>query len=261
MQKIILITGASSGIGKALAEQMAASAHTLLLVARNMAALETIKETCVQKGALVHLFQSDLSQKSGVEQLAEKVTATVPYLSVLINNAGISQRSQAEMTAEQVDRDIMELNFFSPVRLTKLLWPLFLKAEKANIVNISSVTGTFGFPQRSAYAASKHAMEGFFESWMLENNHLHIHFTTVAPGRILTNISLNALKADGSKHQELDEGQKNGISAEKCAEKIIDAISKNRRKIYIVKEERILLVAYRFFPSLFVYLVKKLGLK
>jgi dehydrogenase/reductase SDR family member 7B len=188
-------------------------------------------------------------------------TATVPYLSVLINNAGISQRSPAENTAEQVDRDIMELNFFSPVRLTKLLWPLLLKAEKANIVNISSVTGTFGFPQRSAYAASKHAMEGFFESWMLENKHLHIHFTTVAPGRILTNISYNALKGDGSRHQEMDKGQQKGISAEKCAAKIIDAIRKNKRKVFIVKEERILLIAYRFFPSLFVFLVKKLGLK
>ena len=261
MQKIILITGASSGIGKALAEQMAASAHTLLLVARNMAALETIKETCVQKGALVHLFQADLSQKREVELLAENVHATVPYLSVLINNAGISQRSPAENTAEQVDRDIMELNFFSPVRLTKLLWPLLLKAEKANIVNISSVTGTFGFPQRSAYAASKHAMEGFFESWMLENKHLRIHFTTVAPGRILTNISYNALKGDGSRHQEMDKGQQKGISAEKCATKIIDAIRKNKRKVFIVKEERILLIAYRFFPSLFVFLVKKLGLK
>jgi short-subunit dehydrogenase len=261
MQKIILITGASSGIGKALAEQMAANGNTLLLAARNMEALENLKLTCENKGAEVHLFKADLSQNSGVELLAEKVTATVPYLSVIINNAGISQRSQAENTTAQVDRDIMELNFFSPVRLTKLLWPLFLNAEKANIVNISSVTGTFGFPQRSAYAASKHAMEGFFESWMLENKHLHIHFTTVAPGRILTNISYNALKGDGSRHQEMDKGQKKGISAEKCAAKIIDAIRRNKRKVYIVKEERILLIAYRFFPSLFVFLVKKLGLK
>ncbi len=261
MQKIILITGASSGIGKALALQLAANDTTLILVARNLAALESIKAICAQKGAAVRLFQADLSKMEEVEVLAEKVKSSFPYLSVLINNAGISQRSPAEETSEQVDREIMELNFFSPVRLTKLLWPLFLKAEKANIVIISSVTGTFGFPQRSAYAASKHAMEGFFESWMLENKHLHIHFTTVAPGRILTNISYNALKGDGSKHQEMDKGQEKGISAEKCAEKIISAIEKNRRKVFIVKEERILLIAYRFFPSLFVYLVKKLGLK
>jgi short-subunit dehydrogenase len=128
-------------------------------------------------------------------------------------------------------------------------------------VNTSSVTGTFGFPQRSAYAASKHAMEGFFDSWMLENKNPNIHFTTIAPGRILTNISYHALKNDGSEHKILDEGQAKGIPAEICAERIVKGIQQNKRKVYIVKQERILLFLHRFFPSLFVYLVRKLDLK
>jgi dehydrogenase/reductase SDR family protein 7B len=261
MTKTILITGASSGIGKALALQLANSKNTLLLVARNMDALQNVKTDCENNGATVHLFQADLSLMASVEALAHQVLQSVSHLDILINNAGISQRSQAEETSETVDRQIMELNFFSPVKLTKLLWSLLIKSPHANIVNISSVTGTFGFPQRSAYAASKHAVEGFFESWMLENKQPNVFFTTVAPGRILTNISYNALKNDGSKHQTLDEGQAKGIKAEVCAAQIVKAINHNQRKVYIVKQERILLLLHRFFPGLFVYLVKKLGLK
>jgi dehydrogenase/reductase SDR family member 7B len=261
MNKTILITGASSGIGKALAEQYTRKGNTLLLAARNLDLLQQLKVALEQKGAIVHIFQADLSKMDEVESFAQKVINTVPHLDILVNCAGISQRSQAEETSEAVDRQIMELNFFSPIKLSKLVWPLLLKSEHANIVNISSVTGTFGFPQRSAYAASKHAMEGFFESWMLENKAPHIHFTVVAPGRILTNISYNALKNDGTKHQVLDDGQAKGIKAQVCAAQIIKAVERNRRKVYIVQQERILLILHRFFPSLFVYLVKKLGLK
>ncbi|MCU0441317.1 MAG: SDR family NAD(P)-dependent oxidoreductase [Bacteroidia bacterium] len=261
MNKTILITGASSGIGKALALQWAQPNYTLLLAARNKQNLEDVKRECENKGAVVHLFQADLASMEQVDLLATQIKQLCPHLDILVNNAGISQRSQAEETAEKVDRSIMELNFFSPVRLTKNLWPLLTKSTHANIVNISSVTGTFGFPQRSAYAASKHAMEGFFESWMLENKAPNIHFTIVAPGRILTNISYNALKSDGTKHELLDEGQAKGIKAEVCAAKIVSAVAKNKRKVYIVQQELILLFLYRYFPSAFVLLVKKLGLK
>ncbi len=261
MTKTILITGASSGIGKALSEQYAMQGNTLLLAARNQTALQEVKQFCESKGAIAHIFQADLANMNDVSKLATEVSTTVSHLDILINCAGISQRSQAEETSEEVDRRIMELNFFSPVKLTKLVWPLLVQSKHGNIVNISSVTGTFGFPQRSAYAASKHAMEGFFESWMLENKQPHIHFTVVAPGRILTNISFNALKNDGTKHQVLDEGQAKGIKAEVCAARIVKAVNRNQRKVYIVQQERILLFLHRFFPAVFVSLVKKLGLK
>jgi dehydrogenase/reductase SDR family member 7B len=259
--KHILITGATSGIGRALAEGIARQGTILFIVGRNEKLLEEVRDACNSKGAVVTALSADLSQMQEVESLAKKITGMAPKIDVLINNAGISQRSQAEETSEEVDRKIMELNFFSPVRLSKSLWPLLLKSHHANIVNISSVTGTFGFPQRSAYAASKHAMEGFFESWMLENKSTNIYFTTIAPGRILTNISYNALKSDGTRHEVLDEGQAKGISAQMCAERIIKGIQQNKRKVYIVKQERILLFLHRFFPALFVYLVRKLDLK
>lgn len=259
--KIILITGATSGIGKALSEQFFAPTVTLLLVGRNKTALQQLQQQGTQRGAKVLFFEADLQHMTEVEKLAKNVFSAVTHLDVLINNAGISQRSLASETSELVDRQIMELNFFSPIKLTKLLWPLLTKSTHANVVNISSVTGTFGFPQRSAYAASKHAMEGFFQSWMLENDVRHVHFTTVAPGRINTNISVHALTSDGSTHQQIDEGQAKGISAQVCASQITKAIRHNKAKVYIVKQERILLLLNRFFPSFFVYLVKKLGLK
>jgi short-subunit dehydrogenase len=259
--KNILITGATSGIGRALAESIASQGTTLLLVARNQAMLQEVKKSCESKGAKVLVFNVDLSEMNEVNELATSIFSSVQHIDILINNAGISQRSLTTETIEAVDRQIMELNFFSPVKLTKLLWPLLVKSKHANIVNISSLIGTFGFPQRSAYAASKHAMEGFFESWMLENKEKHIHFTTIAPGRIFTNISFSALKSDGSPYQTLDEGQARGIRADVCAAKIIKAIKTDRRKMYILQQEHILLFFYRFFPSIFVYLIKKLGLK
>ena len=160
--KHILITGATSGIGKALAENVAKPGVVLLLAGRNETLLEETKTICTEKGAVAHVFRCDLSVMSEVEKLAASIRHSFEKLDILINNAGISQRSQTEETSEEVDRQIMELNFFSPVKLTKLLWPLLVRSAHANVVNISSVTGTFGFPQRSAYAASKHALEGFF---------------------------------------------------------------------------------------------------
>jgi dehydrogenase/reductase SDR family protein 7B len=259
--KTILITGASSGIGKALSESLAQPSVTLILAARNMDSLTEVKTFCESKGAIVNLIQADLSATEGVENLSTEIRNRFSKLDILFNNAGISQRSQAEETHEEVDRRIMELNFFAPVKLTKLLWPLLLKSSHANIVLTSSVTGTFGFPQRSAYAASKHAIEGFFESWMLENKHPGIHFTIVAPGRILTNISYSALTSDGGTHKQLDEGQAKGIKAKVCADRIIRAIEKDKRKIYIVKSERVLLFLHRYFPSLFVWIIKRFNLQ
>ncbi len=259
-KKNILITGASSGIGRALAIAMADKEVSILLAARNTEKLAQVQIECLKKGANCEIYLLDVSSEDSIRQFSEQVREKYAQIDVLINNAGISQRSQAEETALQVDRRIMEVNFFGQVHLTKQLWPLLCNSAHANIVLISSVVGTFGFPQRSAYSASKHALEGFFESWMLENTRNNIHFTTVSPGRIQTNISSAALKGDGSSHNKMDDGQLNGIPAEVCAAKIIAGIQKNKRKVYIVQKEMILIVLRKLWPSLFIKLVKKLKL-
>jgi short-subunit dehydrogenase len=259
-KKNILITGASSGIGRALAIAMADKEVSILLAARNTEKLAQVQMECLKKGANCEIYLLDVSSEDSIRQFSEQVREKYAQIDVLINNAGISQRSQAEETALQVDRRIMEVNFFGQVYLTKQVWPLLCNSAHANIVLISSVVGTFGFPQRSAYSASKHALEGFFESWMLENTRNNIHFTTVSPGRIQTNISSAALKGDGSSHNKMDDGQLNGIPAEVCAAKIIAGIQKNKRKVYIVQKEMILIVLRKLWPSLFIKLVKKLKL-
>jgi dehydrogenase/reductase SDR family protein 7B len=259
-KKNILITGASSGIGRALAIAMADKEVSILLAARNTEKLAQVQMECLKKGANCEIYLLDVSSEDSIRQFSEQVREKYAQIDVLINNAGISQRSKAEETALQVDRRIMEVNFFGQVHLTKQLWPLLCNSAHANIVLISSVVGTFGFPQRSAYSASKHALEGFFESWMLENTRNNIHFTTVSPGRIQTNISSAALKGDGSSHNKMDDGQLNGIPAEVCAAKIIAGIQKNKRKVYIVQKEMILIVLRKLWPSLFIKLVKKLKL-
>ncbi|MBC7383331.1 MAG: SDR family oxidoreductase [Bacteroidia bacterium] len=258
--KVVIITGASSGIGKALALQMADDGVQLILAGRRMDELIAVKIHCETKGAKCITLFIDMAEPDTIATFAIAVSRMFNCVDILINNAGISQRSQAELTGIEVDRRIMEVNFFGQVNLTKLLWPMLLNATHTNIVLISSVVGTFGFPQRSAYAASKHALEGFFESWSLENQHKNIHFTTISPGRIFTNISYAALKADGNPHQQLDDGQANGISSETCARKIISGIISNKRKVYVVQQELLLIILRKCFPYLFFKLVKKLKL-
>ncbi|OYU94743.1 MAG: short chain dehydrogenase [Bacteroidetes bacterium B1(2017)] len=258
--KVIILTGASSGIGKALAMQMAVPGAKLILAARRMNELTELVQTCEAKGAICHPLFLDVSDEASIKEFASKVKSLVNVVDVLVNNAGISQRSQAEETDIAVDRRIMEVNFFGQVSLTKSLWPLLCQSSHANIVLISSVVGTFGFPQRSAYSASKHALEGFFESWAIENKRENIHFTTVSPGRIQTNISLSALKADGTSHQVMDDGQVNGIPVDVCAKKIISGLLKNKRKIYVVQNEMILIILRKTAPFLYFWLVKKLKL-
>lgn len=258
--KTVLITGASSGIGKALAEGIAANGTKLILAARRLEELAKTKSICEAKGASCTVLFLDIADAKSIEDFVLAIKQNHTHIDVLINNAGISQRSQAEETPISVDRKIMEVNFFGQVSLTKSLWPLLLESTKANIVLISSVVGTFGFPQRSAYSASKHALEGFFESWLLENKHPNVFFTTVSPGRIKTNISFSALKSDGTPHATMDEGQAKGISAEVCAQKIIKGLLKNKRKIYVAKGELVLVILRKYLPFIYFSLVKKLKL-
>lgn len=258
--KVVVITGATSGIGRALALQMAAPNVHLVLAARRLDELSNIANECSLKGAICTPLFVDMANPNAISAFVDAIKNKYKIVDILINNAGISQRSHAEMTPIEVDRQIMEVNFFGQVALTKALWPLINESKKANIVLISSVVGSFGFPQRSAYSASKHALEGFFESWMMEKTNDKVHFTIVAPGRINTNISYSALKADGTAHQLLDKGQENGITPENCARKIINGFTRNKRKVYIAKQELVLVALRKCVPFLFFKLVKRLKL-
>lgn len=254
-KKTILITGASSGIGEALAIEYANPNIQLVLAARRVSALEKVKEICEKKGAAVVVIVADMSKQEAVENLAKKAHEAFGSIHILINNAGISQRSTIEETIFEVDRNVMELNYFSQIYLTKLLLPE-LKKNQGSIAVLSSLSGLFGFPLRSAYSASKHALHGFFETMQLEEPLLSI--TLVCPGRIRTDISLSAITSDGSKHGVMDDAQLNGIPADVCAKKIIRAIHNRKKLMVIAQKEHILLFFYRYMRPLFYIVARRI---
>lgn len=249
--KTVWITGASSGIGEELAYSCSRRGARVILSARNETKLENVKLNCENMGAKAFVFPVDLSDLQQIENVASDVLNQFETIDLLINNAGISQRGSALETLPIVERKIMELNFFGVVALTKKVLPAMIKNGGGNIAVTSSITGKFGFKLRSSYSASKFALSGYFESLRLELAGQNIHVTIAFPGRIKTDISLVALKADGKQQGTMDDGQESGISAKKCSEKFIRAIEKNKKEVLIGGKEVIMVHLKRFVPSLF----------
>ena len=202
--------------------------------------------------------QVDLSGNQQLDAVVKTVLVQTGRIDVLINNAGRSQRSLAKETPPEIDRNIMELNFFSVVELTKLVLPQMLKNGSGHIVVISSIAGKLGFSMRTAYSASKHALQGYFESLRTELANDNIKVTIVSPGRIKTNISVNAVTKDGSPYNIMDEGQANGMNAALCAAKIVKAIKKERKELLVGKTEILMVHIRRFLPSLYYKLVTRI---
>lgn len=255
--KIIWITGASSGIGKALAIEASKAGAKLILSARNVEALQEVQQLCI-KNSECQILPLDLTETSQLPRLTQEALNFFGQFDILVNNGGISQRSLVEETDLEIDRKIMEVDYFGSVALTKCVLPFMIEQKSGHIVVISSVTGLFGFPLRSAYAAAKHALHGFFETLRAEVIDRNIGVTMVCPGRINTNISYHALTKDGAEHGKMDEGQAKGIPADVCARKIISAIKKKKKEVYIAKGELVLIYLKRFFPTIFYNLVPKI---
>ena len=255
-EKVIWITGASSGIGEAPAYEWSKLGAQLILSARRESELERVKSACAFSERCT-LAPLDLSQQGDIEAVADRMLQQFGTIDILVNNGGISQRSLAVETDVAVDRCIMEVDYFSGVILSKKLLPAMVDKGSGHIVAISSIVGKFGFPLRSAYSAAKHAMHGFYESVWAEMNSQGIRVTMVCPGRILTNVSINALTKNGTPHGEMDHGQENGISAEKCAIKIIKAVRKNKKEVYIGKKDILMIYFKRYIPLLYYKLVSK----
>ncbi|WP_291862729.1 SDR family oxidoreductase [Marinilabilia sp.] len=255
--KIIWITGASSGIGQALAIALAYEGAHLILSARNEAKLGIIQKACRRYTSFCIIEPLDLSKSENIDDHVDNVIKQTGSIDILINNAGVSQRALAMETPIEIDRRIMEVNFFGTVSLTKRILPYMLKQNSGNIIAVSSISGKFGFPLRTTYSASKHAVQGFFESLRAELKNENIKVTIVSPGRIKTNISLNAITTDGSPYNIMDAGQAGGMSPEKCAKKIISAIKKQRKEVLIGNKEILMVYIRRWLPALYHRLVTK----
>ncbi|RLD45442.1 MAG: short-chain dehydrogenase [Bacteroidetes bacterium] len=255
------ITGASSGIGRALVEHILVNGGKVILSSRNEVKLREIilKNNTNENDYLI--LAMDLEDMSNAKELTNKVVQKFSRIDFLINNGGISQRSLVSETSIDIDRRIMETNFFGTVALTKAVLPIMIKQQSGHICAVSSVVGKFGFPLRSAYSASKQALHGFFESLRAENVENNIKVSMIIPGRINTAISNNALTKDGSKHGVLDDGQANSMSSEKAAKIIIGKIIKGKKEILVGGKEIIMVHIRRWFPRLFYYLASRVRAK
>ncbi|HJN06555.1 MAG TPA: SDR family oxidoreductase [Bacteroidales bacterium] len=256
--KTVWIIGASSGIGKALSITMAKLQANVVLSSRNVEELEKVKNRCVHYTENCFLIPLDLEKNNDYSSNVKEVIQRYGSIDYLILNGGISQRSFAFETPLKIDRRIMEINYFGNIAITKAVLPYMMEQKSGHIVVVSSVVGKFGFPLRSTYSASKHALHGYYETLRAEQASNRIKVTIVIPGRVKTNISYNAILKDGSRHNQLDDGQAQGISAESCSKQIIKAIKKNKKEVFIGGKEIYLVWVRKFLPVLFYSFVNKI---
>lgn len=254
--QVIWITGASSGIGEALVKKYDSVGVKLIISSRNKTLLDQIKEKSFHPENL-YVLPLDLNNSDSFEEICREAFSAFGKIDVLVNNGGISQRSLVAETELFVDRKIMEVNFFGTIGLSKTILPYFLKNNRGHFVVVSSLVGKFGSPYRSTYAASKHALHGFFDSLRAEQYKNNILVTMVCPGFIRTNVSINALTGNGSPFNEMDDAQEKGISAEACAQEIFNAIKNKKEEVLIGGKEKYAVYLKRFFPSLFSRILRK----
>lgn len=255
--KTIWITGASSGIGRAMALAFSKQGANLILSARNEEKLNEVKEKC-QNPNQVDVLPLDLSEYDFFEEKVNTALTFFNGVDILINSGGISQRALAKDTALNVDRTIFETNYFGTIGLTKALIPHFINKNSGQIVVISSVVGKIGTPLRSSYAGSKHALHGFFDSLRAELYDNNISVTLICPGFVNTDVSRNALTGDGSKQNKLDNATAKGLNPDNFAKIALKAIAQKRQEIVIGGSmEKLAVYVKRFFPLLLSNIIRK----
>lgn len=250
--KIVWITGASSGIGEALAYELAAKNCKLILSARNQEALQKVKEKC---NGTAEIFPFDLADFDHAKENVSKAMALFGKIDILINNGGVSQRSLIIETDFSVDKKLIEVDYLGTVALTKALLPHFIKNKKGHFVTVTSLMGKFGSPYRSGYCGAKHALHGFFDVLRMEHQKDGVNVTLICPGFVQTNVSKNALTADGSKQITDDVATQNGMPVAFFAKKMIRAVEAKKFEAYIGGKEVLGVYLKRFFPKLLHYSV------
>ncbi len=259
--KTIWITGASSGLGRALARALSSCPARLILSARRVDRLEALKEELADRPATVEIVPLDLERFDDIESKAAGVQEAYGPVDILINNAGISLRSTVRDMRFDVVKRIMDVNFLGTVALTRKVLDTMFERKSGHIVVISSIMGKYGTPLRSAYCASKFALFGFFESFSAEAWRDNIDVTIVSPGWIRTEITQNALEGDGRLHGTLDPGQAKAREPEVYAPRILKAIAKKKSEYYIAVNWKpgLGLFLKRFFPRILRFSVRKLN--
>ncbi|TYP99568.1 short-subunit dehydrogenase [Tenacibaculum adriaticum] len=253
------ITGASSGIGKSLAIELSRQSTKIILSSRNKIALDEVKALCNNQEDIV-VLPLDLED---FENLTSKVAEAITFfgkIDVLVNNGGISQRSLVKDTNILVDKRLMDINYLGTVALTKAILPYFIQQKKGHLVVTTSIVGKIGTPLRSSYAATKHALHGFFDSLRAEVFNNNIKVTLVCPGFVTTNVSKNALTGNGSPQETMDAATANGIDPNRFAKLMLKAIKKEKEEVYIAgAKEKLGVYMKRFYPKLLSKMIRKLS--
>jgi len=245
--RVVWITGASDGIGAALAVSLARRGARLVLTARRREKLLQVASQC--GAAEVHVLPADLLQVD-VQELAHKAASLAGPVDVLVANAGRSQRATALDTEMDVVRGLMELNFFVPVALTRAVVPGMVERGRGRVLVTSSLAGHIGTPLRSTYSASKFAIEGFYESLRAELHGTGVGVSIVAPGYIDTAISRKAASADGSEHGRVGKGNAEGLPVERCAQVMARALERDRDHVFVGGSEVYATYLKRLWPGL-----------
>ncbi len=251
-RKVIWITGASSGIGEALAYAFSARGSRVILSSRRADELERVRQACSHPD-LVKVIPMDLLDMGSFGARTAEAIAAFGQIDIVVHNGGISQRSLAIETALEVQRKVMELDHFSYVALTQAVLPHFAERKAGHFAVVSSVMGKIGTPMRSAYAAAKHALHGYFDCLRAEVAALGIRVTILTPGYIRTNISQHAVTKDGSPMRKMSAAIEKGLPADRAAAQILRAIRRGKYEAYIGKmgPERMALWVNRWFPAVF----------
>lgn len=245
--KVVIITGASSGIGKALAFEMAARKAIVVIAARSEDKLAEIESALKAGGTTVLAVKTDVSIESDCKNLVDMTVSAFGRIDILINNAGISMRALFEHTELKVIRELMDINFWGTVYCTKYALP-YLLISKGTVAGVSSIAGFKGLPGRTGYTASKFAMQGFLETIRIENMKKGLHVLIACPAFTASNIRKTALAADGSHQGESPRNEDSLMSAEKVARVIANAIRKRKRILVITLKGKLIVLLNKLFP-------------
>lgn len=246
--KVVLITGGSSGIGRALAEVFGREGASVSIMARNSDRLQELGAMLESAGVPAYLSIGDVSKEEDCKRFVEESHRRFGRIDVLINNAGLSMRALFERTDLSVLRQLMDVNFWGTVYCTKYAIP-YLLSSKGSLVGISSIAGKKGLPGRTGYSASKFAMEGFLETLRTENLKKGLHVLVACPGFTASNIRQSALSADGTAQGESPRDEQKMMSAEEVARRIFMAVLRRKRDVVMTTNGKLAVWLNRLFPS------------
>ena len=254
--KVVWITGASSGIGKALAMELSKKDCQLILSSRREKELNNVRSQCV-KPENIKILTLDLADYTNMSSVVNKAISQFGPIDLLINNGGISQRSPIIETTIDVDKKLMEVDYLGTIGLSKAILPHFIERQSGHYVVVSSLMGKFSSPLRSAYCGAKHALHGFFDALRLEHEKDNIKVTMICPGFVNTNVARNALIGDGSQQGHQDQMTENGLDVNVFVKKMIKAIQKEKYEAYIGKFEKFGVFIKRLSPRMLHKLVMR----